>query len=104
MNTQSQIEQKLAAALNPSHLEVHNESHMHSVPANSETHFKVVIVSEQFSETRKVKRHQTVYSLLSDELAGGVHALALHTYTPEEWGERVSAPQSPNCMGGSKRD
>lgn len=102
---QQSITEKLAAALTPQHLEVVNESHMHSVPANSETHFKLVIVAEAFSGKRKVARQQSVYQLLADELAGPVHALAMHTYSPQEWQDRTApAPASPNCLGGSKKD
>jgi BolA protein len=99
------IRQQLEDAFQPQHLEVVNESHQHSVPANSETHFKVVLVSEAFDGRRKVARHQQVYAQLSEQLAGPVHALALHTYTPAEWRERnASAPESPDCLGGSKRE
>ena len=98
MNIQSIIETKLIT-LQPSHMEVINESHMHSVPENSETHFKVVLVSTAFTGKRAVARHQQVYSLLADEMAGPVHALALHLYTPEEW--QGEAPESPNCLGGN---
>lgn len=102
---QESITSKLAAALNPQHLEVVNESHMHSVPPNSETHFKLVIVADVFSAKRKVARQQSVYQLLAEELAGPVHALAMHTYSPEEWENRAApAPDSPNCLGGSKKD
>lgn len=98
MAVENEIVQKLTA-LQPTHLEVINESHMHSVPENSETHFKVVLVSEVFEGLRAVKRHQKIYGVLADELAGPVHALALHLYTPQEWpGE---SPDSPNCMGGN---
>lgn len=104
MRMQQTIERKLAAAFAPLHLEVQNESHQHSVPQGSETHFRVVLVSAAFAGKRSVARHQEVYRLLAAELAGGVHALALHTYTPEEWAERAgAAPASPACMGGSKR-
>ncbi len=101
MNVQDQIESELATLLSPSILQVVNESHQHSVPPNSETHFKVVIVSEGFVGLREVARHQKVYSALAEQLEGPVHALALHTYTPEEWQQRESAPESPNCMGDS---
>ena len=96
------IIEKLERELSPMHLDVINESHMHSVPVNSETHFKVVIVCENFAELRPVKRHQQVYEILADELAGGVHALALHTYTPTEWQRAGHAPDSPSCRGGSR--
>lgn len=102
MLVQNQITTKLAEALGPNYLTVENESHKHSVPPNSETHFKVVVSSDQFEGKRSVQRHQLVYGLLQDELANGVHALALHTYTQEEWVKIASAPDSPNCMGGSK--
>lgn len=102
MTLQEQIGQKLNA-LSPTVLEVENESHRHSVPPNSETHFKVTLVSERFDGLLPVKRHQQVYKLLADEMSGPVHALALHLYTPEEWeargGER---PDSPDCRGGGK--
>ncbi len=105
MTVQQQIEQKLADALAPAHLEVVNESHQHNVPPNSETHFKVVVVAAAFDDQRKVARHQSIYALLAEELAGPVHALALHTYTGNEWAERFGeAPLSPPCLGGSKAE
>lgn len=105
MSVQDTIQRKLEAALSPRYLEVVNESHMHNVPANSETHFKVAIVADAFDGQRKVARHQRMYQILADELKGPVHALALHTYTPGEWQEKNgSVPDSPNCLGGSKHD
>ncbi|MBD3656659.1 MULTISPECIES: BolA family protein [Marinobacter] len=105
MSIQHAIEQKLGTGFNAEFLGVENESHMHSVPPNSETHFKVTLVSADFAGQGKVKRHQAVYKVLAEELAGGVHALALHLYTPEEWQlSGQAAPDSPNCMGGSKHD
>lgn len=105
MLVQQQIEETLSQQFQPEQLEVVNESHMHSVPPNSETHFKVVIVTSEFEGKRQVGRHQAIYGALAEQLAGPVHALALHTYTPEEWGQRQqAAPASPDCLGGSKRD
>lgn len=103
MSIQAQIEEKLKT-LSPTWLTVENESHMHSVPANSETHFKVTLVSERFEGMMPVKRHQQLYALLADELAGPVHALALHPYTPAEWQARgENRPDSPGCHGGGRR-
>lgn len=105
MKLQSSIEKKLLDAFKVDHLTVENESHKHSVPPNSETHFKVTLVSPEFQGQGKVKRHQAVYRALAEEMAGGVHALALHVYSPEEWSVGgQAAPESPNCMGGSKKD
>ena len=100
MEVQETIEQRLSDSLTPLQLEVLNESFMHNVPAGSETHFKVTAVSRQFDGLRKVRRHQLVYGVLSDLLAGPVHALALHLFTPDEWQAGVGAPDSPKCHGG----
>lgn len=100
---QRAIEAKLTDQLAPVFLSVENESHMHSVPPNSETHFKVVVVSDQFEGLRPVKRQQMIYKILADEIAGPVHALAQHTYTPKQWAEKNgNTPDSPNCLGGGK--
>lgn len=102
MTVEPRITQKLAS-LTPELMEVENESHMHNVPPDSETHFKITLVSETFAGLMPVKRHQTVYALLADELSGPVHALALHLYTPEEWQKRQgSRPDSPHCRGGGR--
>jgi BolA protein len=85
------------AALQPENLEVLDESHMHS--RGLETHYKAVIVSPLFAGLNAVKRHQKVYATVG-ELMGQIHALALHTYTPEEWAAQGVAPASPTCRGG----
>lgn len=100
MSTQQQIIDKLNTNFSPEHIEVINESHMHNVPPGSESHFKVVLSSEKFEGKRQVQRHQQIYGVLAAELEGGVHALALHTYTPAEWIEKGEAPDSPHCLGG----
>jgi len=102
MTVAALIERKVRAGLNVADLQLVNESHMHSVPPGSESHFKLVVVSADFAGLMPVKRHQRVYALLGEELAGPVHALALHTFTPEEWAARgASAEASPNCRGGN---
>jgi len=103
MSRKQRIEDKLRSELSPLHIEVTDESYMHSVPEGAESHFKVLVVSEQFAEQKLVGRHRLVNQLLGDELRSGLHALALHTWTPEEWFDKGgAAPQSPQCMGGSK--
>ncbi|WP_105104432.1 BolA family protein [Microbulbifer pacificus] len=100
MTLTQQIQGKLSEAFSPSHIDVECESHMHNVPAGAEMHFRVVLVSDAFSGVRKVQRHQRVYAVLADEMAGPIHALALHLYTVDEWAGQ--APASPQCLGGSK--
>lgn len=103
MSVQSDIEAKLTSALQPAHLEVINESSNHNVPPGSESHFKVVIVTDAFDGKMLVARHRMINEILADELQHKIHALALHTYTPTEWAEVSGhAPVSPPCLGGGK--
>lgn len=103
MSIQSIIEEKITAALQPEHLEVVNESHMHNVPPDSESHFKVTIVTNEFAGKMLVARHRILNQLLKGELDGPVHALSLNTLTPEEWQEKNGeVRKSPPCLGGSK--
>jgi stress-induced morphogen len=103
MIVQAIIEKKLAESINCSFLAVENESFRHAVPANSETHFKITVVSDDFSGKLLIARHRLINTLLSEQLAGPVHALAMHTYTLEQWVEKGNvAPISADCMGGGK--
>lgn len=95
------IETKLQQAFEPHELIVINESHQHNVPEGSESHFKVLIVSDHFDGVRKIQRQQRVYQVLADELAAGVHALTMQTLTLAEWQADSSVSVSPQCMGGS---
>lgn len=98
---QERINRKVLSDIKPAHLEIINESHMHSGPA-TESHFKLIVVAERFEGLNAVKRHQALYGLLAEELRDGVHALALHLYSPTEWDlNQQAAPASPNCRGGS---
>jgi BolA-like protein 1 len=98
------IREKIQTSLSPAHLEVDNESHMHSVPKGSETHFKVLVVSEAFSGMSPVDRHRKVNAVLSAEFSSGLHALSLRTLTPEQWAKERTPFESPKCLGGSKAD
>lgn len=59
MSTEAIIKTKLEAGLSIEHLTIENESHMHSGPA-TDSHFKVTVVSEDFSGKRLVQRHQLI--------------------------------------------
>lgn len=101
MSVEQTIIDKLSAEFDPLFLQVENESHRHSSGRGAESHFKVTLVSAKFDGVRTLTRHRAIYALLATELENGVHALALHTYTPAEWqqnGEVV--PKSTNCVGG----
>jgi len=100
MEVQQRIGAKLRGSFAPSHLELVNESGMHNVPPGSESHFRVVIVSESFLGKSRVQRHQSVYRMLAEELEGPVHALGLQTFTAAEWEEEQGRLDLPPCLGG----
>ncbi|MBK4765119.1 MAG: transcriptional regulator BolA [Pantoea sp. Brub] len=94
-----QIEEKLKSAFEPIYIKVYNESYKHNVPAGSASHFKVVIVSEQFIGQRLLVRHRSIYSELANEISEHIHALSLHTYTLKEWQAlQDTSLISPNCL------
>jgi len=88
MNTRDRITEKLTAAFAPVALDVQDESHQHAGHAGSrpggETHYRVTIVSTAFEGKSRIERHRMVNAALAQELAGGVHALAIHAATPGE--------------------
>ncbi len=107
MSVQDHVTEKLREKLTPQHLEVVNESHMHSGPKDAETHFKVVVVSPLFEGMSSVKRHQLVYGALGDMMGkkpsqGGIHALAITSRTPAEWAASPEANVSPLCASKGK--
>lgn len=104
MSIQATIESKLANGINAMHLEVVNESNNHNVPPGSESHFKVILVSNDFEGQNLVARHRIINKLLAEELKHHIHALALHTFTESEWRERHGeAAMSPPCLGGGRK-
>lgn len=98
---------KAVQNLNPAHVALENESHKHAgYFEGKESHFKLVVVSDVFATKRLVARHQAVYQLMNPLMTAGggsIHALALHTYTPDEWATLTQAPDSPNCAGQNHR-
>ncbi len=103
MSMQAEIEARLLAELNPPYMRVINESNNHNVPPGSESHFKLVLVSDKFDGKNLLARHRLINSILKNELQNGIHALAMHTYTESEWSDiQGDAPASPPCHGGGK--
>ena len=106
MSMREEIESRLLEHLQPERMQLENESHKHSVPKGSETHWNLIIVSRAFDGKSPVARHRQVYAALGEPLKKGVHALTLKALTPEEWdaaGGEVTNP-APKCRGGSKHD
>ena len=102
MIIQKSIEKKLSEAYQPAFLDVINESGMHNVPPGSESHFKLIVVSENFAGKMLIARHREINKILEEELSGSVHALSIHALTPEEWAKKnESVAASPKCRGGT---
>jgi len=99
---EQRIFNKLQEILCPEHLEVLNESSGHNVPRGSETHFKVVVVTEVFEGKSLLQRHRLINEALREELQGPVHALSIVGKTPDQWNQSPQVSKSPRCMGGSR--
>ena len=88
MRTRELITEKLSRAFTPQSLHVEDESHRHEGHAGhrpgGETHFRLYIVSEAFRGKSRLQRHRMINETLAGELAGGVHALAIHAAAPGE--------------------
>lgn len=88
MSLEQAIRTKLMIALEPTRLDVINESELHaghrSSPGTGESHFRLVVVSPKFAGASRVGRHRLINEALADELSGKLHALVIHAYAPGE--------------------
>ncbi|MFI5011483.1 MAG: BolA family protein [Hyphomicrobiales bacterium] len=88
MRMSERIERKLTAAFAPKALAVTDDSHKHHGHAGwrkgGETHFSVAVLSDAFVGKSRVERHRMINAALAEELAGGVHALAISAMAPGE--------------------
>ena len=88
MIMQERIVARLTAALDPTVLDVLDESDRHAGHASARegggTHYRVRVVSARFDGRSRVERHRLVYDLLTAEFADGLHALALVAKAPGE--------------------
>ena len=104
MKTQNLLESRLREGLAPLFLEVVNESPQHNVPENSESHFRVLIVSKKFSGLSLIQRQRMVYHLIGDQIRDKIHAFSQQTLSPEEFKSRGGRlPPSPPCAHKGKK-
>jgi BolA protein len=99
MSVEATMREKLTRALGPTRLDITNESHLHaghrSSPGTGESHFRILIVSRAFDGKSRVDRHRMVNDILSAELKGSVHALAIAAYGPDEAAGWFASPAGP---------
>ena len=88
MSAEQKIRENLMVALEPTRLDVVNESHLHaghrSSPGTGESHFRVLVVSRRFTGKSRVERHRLVNDALADVFKRGMHALAIKAFAPDE--------------------
>ena len=89
--TTKTIARKIETQLDAAIPTIADESHLHAghAGAGEGSHFRLVVVSPKFSGLTMVKQHRLVYEVLAEEMQSGIHALALQTYTPEQWSKRA---------------
>ena len=90
------IKDLLNTEFNPATLIIENESFMHNVPENSESHFKIVLASDCFKDIPNVKRHQLIYKSL-ENVMNKIHALSIYAFDLDEIENNPSVIDSPNC-------
>ena len=82
------ITEKITKALKPTQISVEDESHLHAGHAGArpggQTHFRITVVSDRFSDLSLVKRHRLINEALAEELQGPIHALAIKALSPDE--------------------
>ena len=97
---QGSIENKIINTLNEcmniSSLKILNESFMHNVPKDAESHFKIVIVSNDFNNLSHMQRHKLVYKHL-DTIMNDIHALSIQSFNEEEFKLNPTILNSPEC-------
>jgi len=93
---ESQIVNTLKTSMDLYSLKIINESFMHNVPEGSESHFKIVIVSEDFLNLTMIQRHKLVYKKL-DNLMTKIHALSIHAFDKDEFKLNPIILDSPEC-------
>ena len=93
---ESQIINTLSTSMNLSSLKIINESFMHNVPKGSESHFKIVVVTNDFINLSIIKRHKLIYKTL-DNLMNKIHALSIHAFNEEEFKLNPIILDSPEC-------
>lgn len=93
------IKNNLETNIQPNFLRVINESNLHRGMANAETHFRIEIVSDHFTDKKRLARHRFIQNILKNELAL-IKAFSLHAYTATEWADhKINLERSPACQG-----
>ena len=96
MIVQNKIDKLLRDNLNISKLIIQNESNKHNVPPDSESHFNVQVVSDDFENLSQIQRHKIVYKAV-DSLLQQIHAFSITAMTTSEFNVNPSLRKTPDC-------
>ena len=96
MFVQNKIERLLRDNLNVSKLLITNDSYKHNVPPESESHFNVQIISDDFQNLSQIQRHKIVYKAV-ESLLTEIHAFSISAMTTSEFKENPSLKDTPDC-------
>ena len=93
---ENKIINTLNECMNVFSLKILNESFMHNVPEDAESHFKIVIVSNDFNNLSHIKRHKLVYKYL-DTIMDDIHAISIQSFNEDEFKLNPTVLDSPEC-------
>ena len=93
---ENKIINTLNECMNISSLKILNESFMHSVPEDAESHFKIVVVSDDFNNLSNIQRHKLIYKLLGT-IMNDIHALSIQSFNEDEFKLNPIILDSPEC-------
>lgn len=96
MNIRSEIHKSCSESLNLKLITIDNESHLHSSSKASNSHFKLLVVSDDFIDMSLIRRHKFIFKIL-DDVMKRIHALAIHAFTSEEYENNKLNLSSPDC-------
>ena len=89
MSIETLIKQQLEKHLDVYHLELVNESQKHEGhvgdDGSGQTHFKLMVVSDDFCECDRIQRQRKVYRILSEAFEQGLHAISIDSCSVEEF-------------------
>ncbi len=98
MDTITTIKTTLAEKIGATIIEIEDRSDLHKHHEGRKTapvgsgHYDAIIVSENFTGKTMMQQHRMVYAALADQMQTTIHALALKTYTPEQWQQLINNP------------
>ena len=93
---ENKIINTLNECMNICSLKILNESFMHNLPKDAESHFKLVIVSNDFNNLSHIQRHKLVYKHLGN-IMNDIHAISIQSFNEDEFKLNPTILDSPEC-------